>query len=80
VLKAYPSLQGKNVQAFTTPAKEKWADPSGFFRYHQDALDILTPVFNKVLRDGDDSVDVAFKEATRQVNTTQAQKKASGSR
>ena len=80
VLKAYPVLQGKNVQAFTAPAKEKWADPSGFFRYHQDALDILTPAFNKVLRDGEDAVDVAFKEAARQVNATQAQKKAAGTR
>lgn len=80
VLKAYPVLQGKNVQAFTAPAKEKWADPSGFFRYHQDALDVLTPVFNKVLRDGEDAVDVAFKEAARQVNAVQAQKKAAGTR
>jgi hypothetical protein len=77
VVKAYPALQGKNVQAFTTPAKEKWADPSGFFRFHQDALGILTPAFNKVLRDGEDSVDVAFKEAARQVNAVQAQLKAS---
>ena len=77
VVKAYPALQGKNVQAFTTPAKEKWADPSGFFRFHQDALGILTPAFNKVLRDGEDAVDVAFKEAARQVNAVQAQLKAS---
>jgi hypothetical protein len=33
-----------------------------------------------VLRDGEDAVDVAFKEATRQVNATQAQKKAAGTR
>jgi multiple sugar transport system substrate-binding protein len=77
VLKAYPVLQGKNVQAFTAPAKEKWADPSGFFRYHQQALDVLNPVFNSVLRDGEGAVDVAFKEATRQVNAVQAQLKAS---
>jgi hypothetical protein len=38
---------------------------------------VLNPVFNSVLRDGEGAVDVAFKEATRQVNAVQAQLKAS---
>lgn len=80
VVRAYPGLQGRNVAAFTTPAKEKWADPSGFFRFHKEALDIITPTITKSLRDGQEAVDSAFREAARQVNAVQAQLKASSGR
>jgi len=78
VVKAYPQLQGKNLAAFTIPAKEKWADVGGFFRFHQEALDILNPAFQKSVRDGKEAVDSTMKEAARQVNAVQAQLAAAG--
>jgi len=76
ITKAYPALQGRNLNAFMAPLREKWADPGGFFRFHKDALDILGPAMNRAVRDNQESVEIVFREAARQVNAVQAELKA----
>lgn len=72
--KAYPQLANKNLKAFTDAVKQKYAEPEEFFRFHKDATDILTPVYNDTVRDNKANVATSFKEAVQRVNAVQRQR------
>ena len=69
-----PGAAGKEREGVHGAGQGEWADPSGFFRYHKDALDILEPAFAASVRDNQENVTTAMREITKRINDTQKQR------
>jgi ABC-type glycerol-3-phosphate transport system substrate-binding protein len=75
-----PQLAGKNVKVFAEAKSEDYGYPEPLFRYHTQAMEILSPVYTSVFTKGEAPVADSFRTSTTQVNDRMRQMAATSTR